>query len=148
MLFALSYCTTKDSFSTQYHPQVLGSVFDFSRNHRQELILKIWHLISVLCSILRSIIYALSEPQMGLGKSRRKNLRPSFQKLFPSFNTIFFLMMLIRKWKCLLGSNFVPNYFFTLFCCTFNGKSLEKKCLKSYLFMNLKLVFVVKMCFI
>ena len=77
--FALSYCTTKDSFSTQYHPQVLGSVFDFSRNHRQELILKIWHLISVLCSILRSIIYALSEPQMGLGKSRRKNLRPSFE---------------------------------------------------------------------
>ena len=101
-----------------------------------------------LCSLLRFIIYALSEPQMGLGKSRRKNLRPSFQKLFPSFNTIFFLMMLIRKWKCLLGSNFVPNYFFTLFCCTFNGKSLEKKCLKSYLFMNLKLVFVVKMCFI
>ena len=34
--------------------------------------------------ITRSIIYALSEPQMVLGKSQRKNLRPSFLQTFLS----------------------------------------------------------------
>ena len=34
--------------------------------------------------ITRTIIYALSEPQMVLGKSQRKNLRPSFLQTFLS----------------------------------------------------------------
>ena len=34
--------------------------------------------------ITRSIIYALSEPQMVLRKSQRKNLRPSFLQSFVS----------------------------------------------------------------
>ena len=34
--------------------------------------------------ITRSIIYALSEPQMVLRKSQRKNLRPSFLQTFLS----------------------------------------------------------------
>ena len=50
-----------------------------------------------LCSSLRSIIYALSEPQMGLEKSRRKNLRPSFQNFF-------LLSILYSFWLCWYGS--------------------------------------------
>ena len=46
-------------------------------------------LDSSLC-ITRSIIYALSEPQMVLRKSQRKNLRPSFQQNF------FFLLLWMR----------------------------------------------------
>ena len=38
-----------------------------------------------LCSLLRFIIYALSEPQMVLRKSQRKNLRPSFPQTFSFF---------------------------------------------------------------